>query len=188
MDETGIVKSYIMYHWFASQLTFLTHLFSPCNQIDAFKLTKSHKRDKNCKKTAVSGRRNLFVISLLFRLLKSPALSHILKEYPQKNLLLSFTFIFHSIDPAFETFDLCALVLRWQRITNNVSFCLQLASRVLSWLVIYPLLCLFECVCMSACMCVCTGFPNVFSSGHLSICSSSSWTSRIIGEKESHWV
>lgn len=52
MDETGIVKSYIMYHWFASQLTFLTHLFSPCNQIDAFKLTKSHKRDKNCKKNS----------------------------------------------------------------------------------------------------------------------------------------
>jgi len=56
--------------------------------IDAFKLTKSHERDK-CVKTAKNCRQWEEKDLVFLNFLKSPALSHILKEYPQKNLLFN---------------------------------------------------------------------------------------------------
>ncbi len=173
-------------------------------RLKTFKQTKSHKRDKCIKILLIIAKNTLFCmtvdslqicglkerkilfcsVSLLSRLLKSPHLSHNLNKYSQKNLSFSltlFTFIFHSIDPASETSDLCAPVLLRQRTANDVYFHLQLASHVLSWFVIDPMLFLLE---LGVSLSVCTGCPHVFHSGYLSICSSSFWTSRIIGETE----
>lgn len=153
------------------------------NRLSLIKETKMAKKKRNL----------FFSISLLFRLLKSPALSHILEEYPQKDLLLSLApfhihFQFHW-SGLWDLWPLCACFT----VTKNNEQCVFLFTALqtvcghgLSF--IHCCVCLSVCAWARVCACVCTGFPNVFSSGHLSICSSSSWTSRIIGETESHWV
>lgn len=127
------------------------------------KQTKSHKRDKcvkilliiaeNCIVLHDSGqpahlciKKLFFSVSLLFRLLKSPPLSHNLNKYPQKNLSFSLALFhihipFH--DPAYVT-SVCLFCCNKEQRTMCLFICgLQVVCcHGLSWIQ--------RCFCLSS--------------------------------------